>query len=213
MTAKAIVGKKIGMTQIWDEQNRVIPVTVLKIEDITIVQVKKDETDGYRALQVTTGFIRESKLNKPELGHFEAHDVKPGAKLLELRLDDVSSYEVGQNITLEQIEKGQKVDVTAISKGKGFTGGMKRHNFKGQGAGHGNHKKHRAPGSIGACATPSRVFKGTKMAGQMGAAKVTTLNLEVVSSDLEKPILILKGAVPGPKGGTVLVRDAIKAGR
>ncbi len=213
MTTKAIVGKKIGMTQIWDENNKVIPVTVVKVEDIRIVQIKSNDTDGYSALQVTTGFIKESKLNSPEAGHFKAHGVDPGAKLLELRLDDVSQYEVGQALTLEQIEKGQMVDVTAVSKGKGFAGPMKRHNFKGQGAGHGNHKKHRAPGSIGACATPSRVFKGVRMAGQMGAAKVTTLNLEVVASDTDKSILLIKGAVPGPKGGFVVVRDAIKAGK
>ncbi len=213
MTTKAIVGKKIGMTQVWDESNRVVPVTVLKVEDIRIVQIKNDASDGYSALQVTTGFIKESKLNSPESGHFKAHGVQPGAKVLELRLDDVSEYEVGQTLGLDKIEKGQKVDVTAISKGKGFAGPMKRHNFKGQGAGHGNHKKHRAPGSIGACATPSRVFKGVRMAGQMGAAKVTTLNLEVVSSDSDKSILLIKGAVPGPKGGFVVVRDAIKAGK
>jgi large subunit ribosomal protein L3 len=151
-----------------------------------------------------------STLTKGELGHFDAAGVAPGKKLVELRLDDISGYEVGQEIVADAFEKGEMIDVTAVSKGKGFAGGMKRHNFGGQGASHGNHKHHRAPGSIGACSTPGRVFKGTKMAGRMGGSQVTTTNLEVVSIDLERQIVLVKGAVPGPRGGTVVIRTSVK---
>ncbi|MBW8825887.1 MAG: 50S ribosomal protein L3 [Acidobacteria bacterium] len=213
MATKAIVGEKVGMTQVWDDQNRVVPVTVLRVTPVRVVQVKRPDTDGYSALQVTYGMKKAKSLTKPEAGHFAKGNVDPGAHLVELRLDDTNGYEVGQEIGVDLLEAGTKVDVTAISKGKGYAGGMKRHNFKGLGAGHGTHRKHRAPGSIGACATPSRVFKGTRMAGRMGAEKVTTLNLEVVQSDPERNLLLVKGAVPGPKGGLVLVRDAVKAGK
>ena len=209
MATKAIVGEKVGMTQVWDDQNRVVPVTVLKVTPVRVVQVKRPDTDGYSALQVTFGQKRAKSVTKPEAGHFG--DVDPGKRLVELRLDDTNGYEVGQEIGVDILEAGSKVDITAISRGKGFAGAMKRHNFKGMGSGHGVHRTHRAPGSIGACATPSRVFKGTRMAGRMGAAKVTTLNLEVVQSDPERNLLLVKGAVPGPKGGLVLVRDAVKA--
>ena len=211
MATKAIVGEKVGMTQVWDDQNRIIPVTVLKVTPARVVQVKRPDTDGYSALQVTYGSKKASKLPKPEQGHFAKGGVEAGSKLVELRVDDTSSYEVGQELSVELLVAGDKVDVTAVSKGKGFAGAMKRHNFKGQGAGHGNHKKHRAPGSIGACATPARVFKGTRMAGRMGGERVTTLNLEIVQSDPERNLLLVKGAVPGPRGGMVLVRDAVKA--
>ena len=150
--------------------------------------------------------------NQPEDGHFRRAGVDPGKRLVELRLEDASSYSVGQELDAGMLEAGERVDVTAVSKGKGFTGGMKRHNFKGQGASHGNHKKHRAPGAVGACATPARVFKGTKMAGQTGARRVTTLNLEVVQADAERELVLVKGAVPGPRGSLVLIRDAVKAG-
>jgi large subunit ribosomal protein L3 len=213
MATKAIVGEKVGMTQVWDDQNRIIPVTVLKVTPARVVQVKRPDTDGYSALQVTYGSKKASKLPKPEQGHFAKGGVEAGSKLVELRVDDTSSYEVGQELSVELLVAGDKVDVTAVSKGKGFAGAMKRHNFKGQGAGHGNHKKHRAPGSIGACATPSRVFRGTKMAGRMGGERVTTLNLEIVQSDPERNLLLVKGAVPGPRGGMVLVRDAVKGGK
>jgi large subunit ribosomal protein L3 len=213
MATKAIVGEKVGMTQVWDDQNRIIPVTVLKVTPARVVQVKRPDTDGYSALQVTYGSKKASKLPKPEQGHFAKGGVEAGSKLVELRVDDTSSYEVGQELSVELLAAGDKVDVTAVSKGKGFAGAMKRHNFKGQGAGHGNHKKHRAPGSIGACATPARVFKGTKMAGRMGGERVTTLNLEIVQSDPERNLLLVKGAVPGPRGGMVLVRDAVKGGK
>jgi large subunit ribosomal protein L3 len=213
MATKAIVGEKVGMTQVWDEANRLVPVTVVKVAPLRVVQVKTPEREGYSALQVTYGVKRESALNKPEAGHFRAAGVDPGKKLVELRLDDTSGYSVGQEIDAAVLEAGQKVDVTAVSKGKGFAGGMKRHNFKGQGAAHGNHKKHRAPGSVGACATPARVFKGTRMAGRMGAERVTTLNLEVVQADAERELVLLKGAVPGARGALVLIRDAVQGGR
>ena len=213
MATKAIVGEKVGMTQVWDDQNRIIPVTVLKVTPARVVQVKRPDTDGYSALQVTYGSKKAAKLPKPEQGHFAKGGVEAGSKLVELRVDDTSSYEVGQELTVELLAVGDKVDVTAVSKGKGFAGAMKRHNFKGQGAAHGNHKKHRAPGSVGACATPARVFKGTRMAGRMGAERVTTLNLEIVQSDPERNLLLVKGAVPGPRGGMVLVRDAVKGGK
>ena len=213
MATKAIVGEKVGMTQVWDDQNRVVPVTVLKVTPARVVQVKRPDTDGYSAVQVTYGSKKARTLTKPESGHFEKGGVEPGVKLVELRVDDSSAYTVGQELSVELLVAGEKVDVTSVSRGKGFAGAMKRHNFKGQGAGHGNHKHHRAPGSVGACATPSRVFKGTKMAGRMGGEKVTTLNLEIVSSDPERNLLLVKGSVPGPRGGLVLVRDAVKGGK
>ena len=211
MATKAIVGEKVGMTQVWDEAQRVVPVTVVKVAPVRVVAVKTPEGAGYSALQVTYGFRRASLLNKPESGHFQRAGVEPGRRLVELRLEDTSGYEVGQELDAGLLSAGEKVDVTAISKGKGFAGGMKRHNFRGQGAAHGNHKKHRAPGSVGACATPARVFKGTRMAGRTGASRVTTLNLEVVASDPERELILVKGAVPGPRGGLVLIRDAVKA--
>jgi len=211
MASKAIVGEKVGMTQVWDDQNRAVPVTVVRITPVRVVQVKTPERDGYYAVQVTYGTQKASRVNKPEAGHLGS--VEPGRRLVELRLDDVSGYTVGQEIRVDMLTAGDKVDVTGISKGKGFAGGMKRHNFKGQGASHGNHKKHRAPGSIGACATPARVFKGTKMAGHMGAERVTTLNLEIVQADGERDLLLVKGAIPGPRGGMVVIRNAVKGGK
>lgn len=211
MASKAIVGEKVGMTQIWDEQQRAIPVTMVRVSPVRVVQVKTEENEGYSALQVTWGHRRASTLTKPEMGHYEKAGVDPGRRLVELRLDDASGFEVGQELTAAVLEAGELVDATAVSKGKGFAGGMKRHNFKGQGASHGNHKHHRAPGSIGACATPGRVFKGTKMAGRMGGEQVTTLNLEVVQADAERELILIKGAVPGPKGGMVILRNAVKA--
>jgi large subunit ribosomal protein L3 len=212
MATKAIVGEKVGMTQIWDDQNRAVPVTVVRVTPVRVVQVKTPEADGYSALQVTYGTVKASRLNKPEAGHFTKAGVDAGKKLVELRLDDSSAYEVGQNIGVDLYAPGDKIDVTAVSRGKGFAGPMKRHNFKGQGASHGNHKHHRAPGSIGACATPARVFKGTRMAGRMGGERVTTLNLEVIQADADRELLLVKGAVPGPRGGLVLIRDAVKGG-
>jgi large subunit ribosomal protein L3 len=213
MATKAIVGEKVGMTQVWDEAQRVVPVTMVKVAPVRVVAVKSPEGSGYSAVQVTYGQKRASLINKPETGHFAKAGVEPGKRLVELRLEDSSGYVVGQEIDAGILSPGDKIDVTAISKGKGFAGGMKRHNFKGQGAAHGNHKKHRAPGSIGGCATPARVFKGTRMAGRMGANRVTTLNLEVVVADPERELILVKGAVPGPRGGMVLIRDAVKASR
>jgi len=213
MARKAIVGEKVGMTQVWDDDHRAIPVTVVRVSPVRVVQVKTPERDGYSAVQVTYGTQKASRLTKPEAGHFARAGVEPGRKLVELRLDDTSGYTVGQEITAEVLVAGDKVDVTAVSKGKGFAGSMKRHNFKGQGASHGNHKHHRAPGSVGACATPARVFKGTRMAGRMGGGQVTTLNLEVVEADSERQLVLVKGAVPGPRGGLVLIRDAVKGGK
>jgi large subunit ribosomal protein L3 len=210
---RAIVGEKVGMTQIWDESQRQIAVTVVKVTPVRVVQVKTPETDQYSAVQVTYGSRRPRSVNKPLTGHFAKAQVDPGKKLVELRVDDPSSYSVGQEIGVDIYNPGDKVDVTASSKGRGFAGGIERHNFKGQGASHGNHKHHRAPGSIGACATPARVFKGTRMAGRLGNERVTTLNLEVVSADPERNLLLIKGAVPGPRGGLVMIRDAVKGGK
>jgi large subunit ribosomal protein L3 len=210
MATTAIVGEKVGMSQTWVD-DKIVPVTVLRVEPMRIVQVKTLERDGYSALQVTYGHRDASKLNKPAAGHFAKASVDPGKRLIEVRLDDVDGYEIGQEIQVDVLAAGTKVDVTAVSKGKGFAGTMKRHNFKGQGASHGNHKSHRSAGSIGQCATPARVFKGQRMAGRMGGEKVTTLNLMVVSADAERNLLLVKGSVPGPRGGVVVVRNAVKS--
>ena len=209
MAQQAIVGEKVGMTQTWVD-DKVVPVTMLRVEPMRIVQIKTSERDGYTALQVTYGQKKANKLNKPQAGHFEKAGVEPGKRLVELRLDSVDGFEVGQEITVEQIATGTKVDVTGTSRGKGFAGVMKRHNFKGAPASHGAHKNHRKPGAIGQCAFPARVFKGMRMAGHMGHEQVTTQNLEVVKSDLERNILLIKGSVPGPAGGVVIVRNAVK---
>jgi large subunit ribosomal protein L3 len=213
MATKAIVGEKVGMTQVWDEAQRVVPVTMVKVAPVRVVRVKTPAQEGYSALQVTYGVRAARKLNKPDAGQFSSVGVEPGVRLVELRLDDTSGYSVGQEIDAGILAAGDKVDVTAVSKGKGFAGSMKRHNFKGQGAAHGNHKHHRAPGSVGACATPARVFKGTRMAGHMGSERVTTLNLEIVAADPERELVLVKGAVPGPRGGMVLIRDAVKGAK
>jgi len=210
MANKALVGEKVGMTQVWDDENRVVPVTVVRVDPLRVVQVKTTASDGYTALQVTYGTKQAKKLNQPEAGHFAKQGVAPGVRLVELRLDDVDGYEVGQEIGVDLFSAGDRIDVTAVSKGKGFAGVMKRHNFAGQKASHGTHRVHRAPGSIGACATPARVFKGTRMAGRMGGEQVTTLNLAVVEADAEQGVLLVRGAVPGPKGGLVIVRNAVK---
>jgi large subunit ribosomal protein L3 len=211
MATKAIVGEKIGMTQVWDDDNRVVPVTVLKVAPPRIVQVKTTERDGYSALQVTYGHQDPKKLTKPEAGHFAKANVQAGVRLVELRLEDIDGYAVGQELTADISREGERVDVTAVSRGKGWAGVMKRHNFKGQGASHGNHKHHRAPGSIGACAVPAKVFKGTRMAGHMGAEQVTTLNLEVVYGRSRARGDPREGLDPGPRGGVVICRDAVKA--
>jgi large subunit ribosomal protein L3 len=212
MASKGILGRKIGMTQVFDEQNRVVPVTVIEAGPCRVVQLKTPERDGYSAVQLAFGETKPRRLNKPELGHLNRADVPASQYLAELRVDDTTSFELGQVLRADVFGAGERVDVTGISKGKGFSGVMKRHNFQGQGASHGNHKKHRAPGAIGACATPARVFKGVRMAGQYGGERVTTLNLEVVEGDAERGLLLIRGSVPGPNGGLVFVRNAVKAG-
>jgi large subunit ribosomal protein L3 len=210
-TLNAILGQKLGMTQIFDDQARAIPVTVVKAGPVQVVQIKTMKRDGYDAVQISYGDPGNGQVNKPTAGHYAKAGVAPGRHLVEIRVEDPTAYQVGQEINVTEVfETGTKADVSGVSKGKGFAGVVKRHNFSGQGASHGNHKKHRAPGSIGACATPSRVFKGMRMAGRMGGEKVTTLNLEVVGVDAERGLLLLGGAVPGPKGSVVLVREAVK---
>jgi large subunit ribosomal protein L3 len=211
MASKGILGRKLGMTQVWDAENRVVPVTVIQAGPCRVVQLKTPERDGYSAVQLAFGDAKPARLSKPELGHLKTADAAPAQHLAELRVNDLEGFEVGQTLAADVFEAGERVDVTGISKGKGFTGVMKRHNFHGQGASHGNHKKHRAPGAIGACATPARVFKGVGMPGQHGAGRVTTLNLEVVEGDAERGLLLIKGSVPGPTGSVVFVRDAVKA--
>ena len=212
MATKGILGRKLGMTQVWDAENRVIPVTVIEAGPCRVVQLKTPERDGYSAVQLAFGETKASRLSKAELGHLKAADAPATRTLAELRVESLEGFEIGQIIQAGVFEAGDLVDVTGITKGKGFAGGMKRHNFKGQGASHGNHKKHRAPGSVGACATPARVFKGQKMAGHMGATKVTTLNLLVVEGDSERNLILIKGAIPGPNGGVVFLRNAVKKG-
>lgn len=216
-TVQGVLGKKLGMTQVFDANNRIVPVTVVEAGPCVVTQVKTPEVDGYAAVQIAYGAIDPRKVNKPEAGHFAKAGVPPRRYTLEIRTADASSYTVGQEITAdiftpsdEEGAKPLKVDVVATSKGKGYAGVMKRHNFRGLGAGHGVQRKHRSPGSIGACATPARVFKGTRMAGRHGVARTTTQNLTVHAIDAEKGLLLLKGAVPGPAGGLVLVRTAVK---
>jgi large subunit ribosomal protein L3 len=211
MAKKAIVGEKLGMTQVWDDGNNVVPVTVLRVTPVRVVQLRTPERDGYSALQVTYGNRDARKLTKPAAGQYAAAGVDPGVRLVELRLDDVGDYQVGQELGADLFEAGERIDVTATSKGKGFAGAMKRHGFGGAPASHGAHRVHRKPGAVGQCATPARVFKGMRMAGRMGADQVTTLNLEVVSADAERGVVLVKGAVPGPRGGVVVIRDAVKS--
>tara|TARA_B100001939_G_C16894375_1_gene596915 strand:+ start:459 stop:1106 length:648 start_codon:yes stop_codon:yes gene_type:complete len=206
----AIVGEKVGMTQKWVD-DRMLAVTVLRVEPMRVVQIKTTERDGYTALQVTYGHRDARKLNQPDAGHYAKAGVQPGRRLVEIRLDSIDGFEVGQEITVDQFAVGDRIDVTGVSRGKGFAGTMKRHNFKGQPASHGNHKKHRAPGSVGAGSFPGRVIKGIKMAGHMGHEQVTTLNLEVVEADAERQVMLVKGSVPGPNGGLIQVRNAVKS--
>jgi large subunit ribosomal protein L3 len=209
---KGVLGEKLGMTQVWDENNRVVPVTVVKAGPCVVTQIRKQEVDGYEAVQIAYGAIDPRKVNKPESGHFAKAGVTPRRYSVEIRTADAAEYTLGQEITAETFATGQLVDVSGTSKGHGFAGVMKRHNFHGLGAGHGVQRKHRSPGSIGACATPGRVFKGVRMAGRMGAARVTVQNLTVHAVDAEKGLILLKGAVPGPNGGLVLVKTSAKKG-
>jgi len=209
-TVKGLLGKKLGMTQVWDENNKLVPVTVIEAGSNVVTQIKNVETDGYNAIQVAYGAIKAAKVDKPTAGHFAKANVTPRRFLAEIRTADAAEYSVGQELGVEVLEVGKRVDVVGTSKGKGFAGHMKRHGFHGVGASHGAHRNHRKPGSIGMSSTPGRVFKGMKMAGRMGTDRVTTLNLVLHSVDLEKGLLLVKGAVPGPKGQLVFVRNAVK---
>jgi len=210
-TVKGLLGTKLGMTQVWDENNKLVPVTVIEISPNVVTQLRTVETDGYKAVQIAAGAIDPRKVNKPEAGHFAKAGVTPRRHLTEVRTADADSYSVGQELTVDAtFVAGQKVDVVATSKGKGTAGVMKRHNFKGVSASHGSHRNHRKPGSIGASSTPSRVFKGMRMAGRMGAERVTAMNLLVHSIDAEKNLILIKGAVPGARGRLVFVRNAVK---
>ncbi|WP_444891417.1 50S ribosomal protein L3 [Microbulbifer sp. VAAC004] len=207
-----IVGRKSGMTRVFTEDGVSIPVTVVEVAPNRVTQVKTVETDGYTAVQVAVGNRKASRVSKPEAGHFAKANVEAGTNLFELRTDaSEETFEIGSEITVSSFEAGQKIDVTGTSKGKGFQGGVKRWNFRTQDATHGNSLSHRAPGSIGQCQTPGRVWKGKKMAGHMGAERVTVQNLEVVRVDAERNLLLVKGAVPGAPGGNVIVRPAVKA--
>ncbi|WP_136708469.1 50S ribosomal protein L3 [Agromyces sp. H66] len=208
---KGLLGTKLGMTQVWDENNKLVPVTVIEIAPNVVTQVRTPEKDGYDAVQIAAGAIDPRKVNQPASGHFKAAGVTPRRHLAEVRTADASSYALGQELTVDgTFEAGQLVDVVGTSKGKGFAGVMKRHNFKGVSASHGSHRNHRKPGSIGASSTPSRVFKGMRMAGRMGGERVTVLNLRVHAVDAEKGLLLVKGAVPGARGRLVFVRNAVK---
>lgn len=210
---KGILGEKLGMTQVWDENNHVVPVTVVKAGPCVVTQVRTPETDGYSAVQIAFGQIDPRKVSQPMLGHFTKAGVTPRRHLVELRFDDVVNYELGQELGADTFEPGANIDVTGVTKGKGFAGTMKRHGFAGVSASHGQHRNHRKPGSIGACATPGRVFKGLRMAGRMGGVSKTMQNLKVHSVDADKGLILVKGAIPGPTGAVVLIRDAAKAAK
>jgi large subunit ribosomal protein L3 len=207
---KGILGAKLGMTQVWDN-NRVVPVTVVQAGPCVVTQVRTPDKDGYSAVQLAYGAIDPRKVNKPQAGHFAKAEVAPRRHLVELRTTDASEYTLGSEVTVDVFEPGQLVDVTGKTKGKGFAGVMKRHGFGGLRASHGVERKHRSPGSIGACATPGRVFKGVRMAGRMGGLRYTAQNLAVQAVDQENNLILIKGAIPGPKGGLVLLRSAAKA--
>ena len=209
--SKGLLGTKLGMTQVWNEQGKLVPVTVIEVAPNVVTQVRTSEKDGYSAVQIAAGQIDPRKVTKPLEGHFDAAGVTPRRHVTEVRTADASDYSLGQELTVDGVfEAGQLVDVVGTSKGKGTAGVMKRHNFKGVSASHGSHRNHRKPGSIGASSTPSRVFKGMRMAGRMGGERVTVLNLTVHAVDAEKGLLLVKGAVPGARGRIVYVRNAVK---
>jgi large subunit ribosomal protein L3 len=209
-TVQGLLGEKLGMTQVWDESNALVPVTVVKAGPCVVTQVRTSDVDGYSAVQIAFGAVDPRRVTKPLAGHFDKAGVTPRRHLVELRTADASSYTIGQELTVETFSAGQTVDVVGTTKGKGFAGVMKRHGFHGLGASHGVQRKHRSPGSIGGCATPGRVFKGIKMAGRMGHIRQTTMNLTVHAVDVERGLLLVKGALPGPKGSLVLVKTAAK---
>lgn len=209
---KAILGEKLGMTQIFDDESRVVPVTVIKAGPVHVTQIKHAATDGYGAIQISFKDLAARHVNQPNAGHFARSGVAPAKHLVEIRVDDPDEYELGQRISVSDVfDVGQKADVAGVSKGKGFQGVIKRHGFKGQGASHGVHKVHRAPGAIGACATPARVFKGKRLPGRMGGDRTTVMNLEVVQVDPDRDLLMIRGAVPGPKGAVLFIREAVKS--
>ena len=207
---KGLLGTKLGMTQVWDADNKLIPVTVMQAEPNVVTQLRSEDADGYTAVQIAYGQIDPRKVTKPLAGHFEKAGVTPRRHVVELRTGDTSEYSLGQDVTVEVFEAGQKVDVVGTTKGKGFAGAMKRHGFSGVGASHGQHKNHRKPGSVGGASTPGRVFKGQRLPGRMGNVRQTTQNLTLHGVDVEKNLLLIKGAVPGPRGQVVLVRTAVK---
>ncbi|PRY49825.1 large subunit ribosomal protein L3 [Knoellia remsis] len=209
-TVKGLLGRKLGMTQVWDADNRLVPVTVIEAGPCVVTQVRDADKDGYAAVQIGYGQIDPRKVTKPLTGHFEKAGVTPRRHLVELRTADAGEYALGQELTAETFEAGQAVDVSGTTKGKGFAGVMKRHGFAGVSSSHGAHKNHRKPGSIGGCATPGRVFKGMRMAGRMGGVRQTTQNLTIHAVDADKGVLLVKGAVPGPRGAVVLVRSSVK---
>lgn len=209
-SVKALLGRKLGMTQVWDEDGKLIPVTVVEVDKNVVTQIRNTETDGYEAVQLGFGKLDARKVTKPMAGHFAKAGVEPRRHLAEIRTNDASSYELGQELGADVFEAGALVDVSGNTKGKGFAGVMKRHGFAGVSASHGAHRNHRKPGSIGACATPGRVFKGLNMAGRMGGNRRTIMNLKVQAVDAEKGLVVLTGAIPGPKGGIVMIRSAVK---
>ena len=209
---KGILGRKLGMTQVWDENNKIVPVTVIEAGPCVVTQVRTPDRDGYSAVQLGFGQIKAKSVTKPAQGHFAKAEASPRRHLMEIRTSDASEYELGKDVTAEIFAAQEIVDVIGVTKGKGTAGVMKRHGFSGLGAGHGVHRKHRAPGSIGECSTPSRIFKGMRMAGHMGVKRETTSNLTIARVDAERGLILVKGAVPGPKNGLVVVRSAAKAG-
>jgi large subunit ribosomal protein L3 len=210
---KGLLGTKLGMTQTFDERARIVPVTVIQAGPNTVAQVKSPARDGYAAVQLAFGELRRGKVSKPRAGHFAKAGVRPHRHLVELRTSAAGDYTPGQELKADVFAPGERLDVVGVSKGKGTAGVMKRHGFAGLSASHGTERKHRSPGSVGACATPSRIFKGLRMAGHMGHQRVTVLNLEVVRVDPDRNLLLVRGAVPGPKGGLVMLRSSVKGGR
>lgn len=207
---KALLGRKLGMTQVWDEEGKLVPVTVVEVEKNVVTDIRTPERDGYTALQLGFGQLGERKVTKPMAGHFAKSGVTPRRHLAEVRTTDAGSYELGQELGADLFETGALVDVTGNTKGKGFAGVMKRHGFQGVSSSHGAHRNHRKPGSIGACATPGRVFRGLNMAGRMGGERRTIMNLKVQAIDADKGLVVIAGAIPGPKGGIVMIRSAVK---
>jgi len=211
-TLKGLLGTKLGMTQLWDANNRIVPVTVVQAGPCVVTQVRTPDVDGYSAVQLGFGAVKAKQLTKPSAGHFEKAGVTPRKHLVEIRTSDAGDYSLGQELNADTFAEGDVIDVTGVSKGKGTAGVMKRHGFSGLGASHGVHRKHRSPGSIGGCATPGRVFKGLRMAGRMGVERVTVQNLTVHAVDTERGLILIKGAIPGNKGGLVVLRSAAKKG-